>query len=192
MIVREILNTAGMLLIIKKNFFPLLQWWYKLHKGNLKNVFCFFCELSPVLRLSLETDTLPVSAVALPLSFVVLPYATDQLRSHHHTVTLLQDGREWHHLCCWKICPRFIGSNGSCWSDVRSGDVSVMRLFVQGKSDASASSRLLASTVSSLCGGLGSVHDFYRCTVAISDPCCHSTISVHWHPRPSDPCLIPR
>lgn len=27
--------------------------------------------------------------------------------------------------------------------------------------------------------GLGSVHDFYRRSVAISDPCCHSTISVH-------------
>lgn len=39
--------------------------------------------------------------------------------------------------------------------------------------------------------GLRSVHDFYRCSVAISDPSCHSTISVHWHLTPSAPCLIP-
>ena len=38
---------------------------------------------------------------------------------------------------------------------------------------------------------LGSLPDFYRRPVAISDSCCHSTICLHWHLTPSPPCIIP-
>lgn len=57
------------------------------------------CELSPVLRSSLETDAVPFGAVALPLSLVLLPQTAGQLSSHHLIVTLLQDGTDRHYVC---------------------------------------------------------------------------------------------
>lgn len=60
-------------------------------------------ELIPVLRLSLETDTVPFGAVALPLGLVVLPQTAGQLSAHHLFVTLLQDGTDWHYVCCREI-----------------------------------------------------------------------------------------
>lgn len=94
--------------------------------------FWLVCELSPVLRLSLETDTLPVSAVALPLSLVLLPYTAGQLSSHHHAVTLLQGGTDWHHLCCGRSV-----SDLSLLLVDRSYSL-VMKLFVHGNRDAPA------------------------------------------------------
>lgn len=57
----------------------------------------------PVLRLSLETDRIPFGAVALPLSLVLLPQTAGQLSAHHLIVTLLQDGTDWHYVCCREI-----------------------------------------------------------------------------------------
>lgn len=51
-----------------------------------------------VLRSGFQADAVPVGAVTLPLSLVLLSYAADQLSSHHHAVTLFQDGAE-RHLC---------------------------------------------------------------------------------------------
>lgn len=54
----------------------------------------------PVLRLSLETNAVPVSSVALPLSLVLFPHTAGQLSSHQHTIALLQHGTDWHLLRC--------------------------------------------------------------------------------------------
>lgn len=153
------------------------------------------CQLSPVLRLSLEADVVPVSTVALPLSLVLLQNTTAQLTSHHRTIMFLQDGTDWHLVCYRKICLRFIVPCGSCWAVPRSGLASEMWMFVQGNSDASASCIFWLPLSLSLfvlsTSGIRSLHYFYSCAGAISDPCCHSTITVHWHSTPSTPCLIP-
>lgn len=62
--------------------------------------------LSPVLRLRPEADRMPLGAVALPLSLVLLPQTAGQLSSQHRIVALLQDGTERHDVCCGKACLR--------------------------------------------------------------------------------------
>lgn len=151
------------------------------------------CELLPVLRSSLETDTMPVSTVALPLSLVLLPYIAGQLSSHHHAITLLQDSTDWHHLCCWKILSQvyrlrwvLLISLKIWWWSCLFKETVMLQLAVSPGFQCLSLSLFVPSM-----SGLGFVHDFYRRSVAISDLCCHSTISVHWHPTPSVPRLIP-
>lgn len=64
-------------------------------------------------------------------------------------------------------------------------------LWWGGSFKATVRLRLSFSLVEPSVFWLGSLRGFYRSSVAISDPCCHSAISVHWHPTPSAPCLIP-
>lgn len=64
------------------------------------------CEDSPVLRSRLQADTLPLGAVALPLSPVLLPQTAGQLGRQHRFLALLQDGTDWHGVRCGESCPQ--------------------------------------------------------------------------------------
>lgn len=114
--------------------------------------------VSPVLRLGLQADGVPVCAVALLLGLVLLPQAAGQLGSHHLTASLLQNCAEGLHL----LASQQLRSDRVEWICCVFECV-MLRLALSA----------------GLCLGLGGVRGFYGASVAIFDPCPRPAISVH-------------
>lgn len=113
--------------------------------------------VSPLLRLGLEVDGVPVGAVALPLGLVLLPQAAGQLCCHQLAAALLQDATEGLHLLNSATTPLGSGRGFGVNSVV---------------------------CVSESLSWAGMRAGFYGPSVAIFEPCPQHTISVHRHLTP--------